>query len=131
MARKVAEFIDDVNHEMEPTPAAIPMAVPAELDVVPKKGDFVAAVYEGVWYVGKVLKVDESDGDAKISFMKKARVSTSVEKFKWPQPPDKIWVKFNQILCNVNEPEPVGKSGREFKLGEDDHELICQIFQMK
>jgi hypothetical protein len=31
--------------------------------------DFVAAVYDGKWYLGKVITIDDEDDEAKINFM--------------------------------------------------------------
>ena len=35
----------------------------------PKVGDWVAAVYDDKWYVGKVMELDSDDNEAFVSFM--------------------------------------------------------------
>ena len=46
---------------------------PEEAGIVPLTGDWVAAVYNDKWYVGKVLEVDLVEKDVQISFMHDAR----------------------------------------------------------
>lgn len=41
-------------------------------EVKPSTDDWVAADYDGKWYIGKVLKVDLQDRDAYITFMQYA-----------------------------------------------------------
>ncbi|KAH3891290.1 hypothetical protein DPMN_015383 [Dreissena polymorpha] len=45
--------------------------------------DLVAAVYEGRWYIGRVEKKDDEEGDYKLNFMQRAK-----QMFKWPPKKD-------------------------------------------
>ena len=87
-----------------------------------KCGDWVAAVYERQWYIGKVLEVDEDDKDAMISFLK--TTTSKPPSFKWPAVPDKLWVDFDHLLCVIEEPSPRGKSKRVFQLNENTITMI-------
>jgi hypothetical protein len=48
-------------------------------------GDFVAAVYENRWYIGRVVELDNLE--CEISFMAKSK-----NLFKWPNSPDEVWI---------------------------------------
>ena len=65
---------------------------PEEAGIIPVAGDWVAAVYDDKWYVGKVLEVDLVKKDAQISFMQDARRQGGF--LKWPTPPDDLWIPF-------------------------------------
>ena len=81
---------------------------PEEAEVVPVVGDWVAAVYDDKWYVGKVLAVDLAENDAHISFM---HDSTKQAGFiKWPTPADTIWMDFKSVLAVIEPPVPCGKN---------------------
>lgn len=50
---------------------------------------------------------------------------------KWPANHDELWVKSNEILCNVSEPCKHGKSGRSFEISQEDFETATEIFALK
>ncbi|XP_063953816.1 uncharacterized protein LOC135153700 [Lytechinus pictus] len=94
--------------------------------VLPAVDEYVAAVYSGQWYLGKVLEVDLEDRDAKITFMTRVtskKVSTLMT-FKWPDPADKIWIPFDDILTTTAQPTGLGKSERKFELTIEQFTLI-------
>ena len=78
-------------------------------------GDWVAAVYDDTWYIGKVLRIepnDEGDLDYEITFMH--RTMTSTPKFKWPTPkPDITPVAKEDILLKIPEPTATGTGRRK------------------
>ena len=78
-------------------------------------GNFVAAKYEGQVYIGKIIDFDEEDNEIEISFMQNVR-----RLLQWPKTEDKLWLEKSEIVCNVSEPLPTGKSARMFKLTESD-----------
>ena len=88
-----------------------------------KKDDWVAAVYEGKWYLGQVLEDDEDD--CLVNFMEggKGRAATQA-KFKWPRQKDELWVAHQDILCVVEKPIPAGKSERLFTVSSP---MLAQI----
>ena len=93
--------------------------------VTPTIGDWVAAVYDKKWYVGKVLEVDSADGDAYIWFMEASRKSEAT--FKMPSEPDEIWIKFQSILAIIEPPSPCGKTRRQYKFNTDTVQMITQL----
>lgn len=41
-------------------------------------------------------------------------------KFKWPKPrDDNTWIPFKDILVTIEDPSPVGRSGRFYKIDKD------------
>ncbi|XP_063966687.1 uncharacterized protein LOC135156865 [Lytechinus pictus] len=93
--------------------------------VLPAVDEYVAAVYSVQWYLGKVLEVDLKDRDAKITFMTRMtskKVSTLMT-FKWPDPADKIWIPFDDILTTA-QPTGLGKSERKSELTIEQFTLI-------
>jgi len=86
-----------------------------EESIVPQIGGYVAAVYDEQWYIGVVTETDESE--AHIKFMSRAgKVEGS---FKWPTPPDEIWLQFNDIITEIPPPVPSGKSRRVYRMVDE------------
>ena len=83
---------------------------------------YVAAMYDSNWFIGKVLDIDRDDGDVNISFMErlKTKGEQSELKYKWPNSSDVLWVQFEDIVCVVNEPTPIGSSKRGYQISVDD-----------
>ena len=83
---------------------------------------YVAAMYDGNWFIGKVLYIDRDDGDVNISFMErlKTKGEQSELKYKWPNSSDELWVKFEDIVSVVKEPIPIGSSKRGYQISVDD-----------
>lgn len=88
-------------------------------------GDFVAALYESKWYIGKVVQVDD-DKDVEVSFMQQRR-----SLFQWPAHEDIIWVSEDKVLCKIACPVPHGKYGRMYQLNEDEKIKIDHCFKAK
>jgi hypothetical protein len=51
--------------------------------------DFVAAVYDGKWYLGKVITIDDEENEAKFNFMEQC-TGKIAGIYRWPNPPDKV-----------------------------------------
>ncbi|XP_013401704.1 uncharacterized protein LOC106167464 [Lingula anatina] len=86
--------------------------------------EYVAAIYSGEWYIGKVLQNDREENELEISFMEKTK-----DNYKWPTSPDIIWVPYENILCKVSDPEPSGKTKRMFKFSKQDVRLVESKFR--
>jgi hypothetical protein len=41
-------------------------------------------------------------------------------KYKWPNSSDELWVQFEDIVCVVNEPTPIGSSKRGYQISVED-----------
>ena len=77
-------------------------------------GHFVVAEYEGQWYIGNIVKVDEEPLEYQVSFLR--QTTKTDNHFKWPSPLDKLWVYPNQILTTIDSPKKCGKSGRFYEI---------------
>ena len=71
-----------------------------------KRDDWVAALYEGKWYLQQVL-----EDDCLLNFMEggEGRAATQ-SKFKWPRQKDELWIAHQDILCVVEKPITAGNS---------------------
>lgn len=99
---------------------------PEEEGIVPVAGDWVAAVYDDKWYVGKVLEVDLVEKDAQISFMHDARRQGGF--LKWPTSPDDLWIDLKSVLAIIEAPSPCGRRQRQYKLNADTVSMVESLF---
>ncbi|WAR18386.1 hypothetical protein MAR_000224 [Mya arenaria] len=92
------------------------------------ENEFVAAIYNDYWYIGKVVKYDPSDDELplQVSFMEhgKGKVCPT---FKWPSKYDSIWMSSDDMLCSVGEPMSFG-SRKMYKVAESDINKAMQLF---
>ncbi|XP_046548265.1 uncharacterized protein LOC124258241 [Haliotis rubra] len=82
-------------------------------------GEFVAALYSGRWYIGKVETVDPEDSEYEINFMESKKSN-----FQWPAHEDVIWCKESDVICHINTPVPSGKSKRMYTITKSDRLTI-------
>ena len=82
--------------------------------------DWVVADYEDAWYIGQVQS-RERQGKARQGKGKEAASS-----FKWPAQKNVLWLERKSILCVIEAPVPVGKTGRAFQFTEATIALIEQ-----
>ncbi|XP_054775254.2 uncharacterized protein LOC129283486 [Lytechinus pictus] len=88
--------------------------------------DWVAAVYDKQWYIGKVLKFDSSD--IHIDFMAKCSGTHTGGKYKWPVKKDAIWVAWDKVLCHIT-PCFCDTSQRIVTLSPEQKALIEEAFK--
>ena len=110
-------------------PSCEPDVSSSTVSSIPVVGRYLAATYERNWYVGKVLEVDVDDGDTKVTFMEKSRSKVNPDTYKWPTPPDEIWINFDDVLCFIKDPVAIGKSKRQFTIGSADVTRIEKAFK--
>ncbi|KAH3858959.1 hypothetical protein DPMN_101604 [Dreissena polymorpha] len=84
--------------------------------------EFVAAVYQQKWYIGKVIKTDQYD--IKIDFMEERK-----QLFRWPTRKDKLWVKKTDVLCTIAAPIATGKSNIMFQLENNTRVNIQNLYE--
>ena len=84
------------------------------------KDSWVSVNIEGDWYIGKILEVDSKDKDCKVTFMRRTKDQNT--SFKWPATVDELWVNFSDIICQIDEPIPLGRSGRSFSVSQGSRE---------
>ena len=82
--------------------------------------DFVAAVYEGQLYLGKVLEVDLADEYCyRITFLQK-----KFSQYQWPRSEDILWVKKDAVKFLIMDPIPSGRSKRLLKIHPEDRKKV-------
>jgi len=92
------------------------------------KEDWVAAIYDGHWFIGQVTEVD--DDDCQINFLTKAGNYGKI--YKFPLQKDEIWVTKTDILLILNDiQEVVGKTRKTYKLSVAEEQLIEKEFNKK
>ena len=74
----------------------------------------------------QVQQIDEQDGKVEVSFMTKDKEKAAASSFKWPAQKNVLWLERKSILCVIEAPVPVGKTGPAFQLPEATIELIEQ-----
>lgn len=89
-------------------------------------GDYVGAVYDDNWYVGKIETIDENDGEVEVSFMERKK-----QLFQWPRRDDILWLSKGDLLCTIKPPFETGKSKRMYKIADDDLSRCTAMFQSR
>jgi hypothetical protein len=89
-------------------------------------GDYIIAIYENKWYVGKFVNTDLEDenGFMYVSFMEKGKKMS-----QWPRNKDIIW--YIDIKLKLRTPIPSGKSERMYKLESDEWVKISNFDNMQ
>ncbi|XP_048577462.1 uncharacterized protein LOC125559795 [Nematostella vectensis] len=87
-----------------------PSALSLRNELALKVDDFVAAAYEGDWYVGKVQQIDQEDGEALVTFMSRSGTTLQSFSFTWPAREYVIWIKRDMILCVIEPPARSSKT---------------------
>ena len=90
-----------------------------------KEDDFIAVIYVGAWYVGRIVEIDPDDDgfDYRVTFMQKKKAL-----FQWPSNEDVVWRKKSHILCKTSPPIASGKSERMYRLSKEELEDIESRF---
>lgn len=103
----------DNNHENEDVTTAA-NTIASVFDEI-NEDDFVAAVYERKWYIGRVEQKD----DCEVTFLHKAK-----QMFRWLQTEDRIWLDTKDLLCKIHTLQPSGKSKRLYKITSEEEKMI-------
>ena len=85
--------------------------------------DYVAAVYNGNWYIGQVIQDDKQDRELEISFMQRKK-----ELYQWPSRKDVIWVPYDHVLTKLKPPTASGKTRRMLKFDKEDMKTVVDSF---
>ena len=86
--------------------------------------DYVAAVYQRNWYIGKVIKVEGSR--CFIRFMAHTRYQ---RRFIWPTQVDEMWVDQSEIICKIDRPTKVGSGSKSYTLRKASHSEIISLWE--
>ena len=117
----------DINNGIEGENGADAVPIGKDIDMKDVDiGSVVAVVYETKWFVGKIIDKDTEDCEFEVQFMEKAK-----DMYKWPQYEDRLWVQDDHVLCVLSSLTPSGKSGRLFKLSQDERSLVDDLFKSR
>ena len=93
-------------------------------------GQYVAAVYDRVWYLGSVIDVSHENEDVLINFMRARNPGTTIHSFIWPPRRDECWVPFEHVLRNVKQPLQITEGRvKQYKLDSSEFELVMDSFK--
>lgn len=87
-----------------------------------EKGNHVAARYLENCYIGKVMDIDENDGEVEILFMENKK-----DKFEWPKHEYILWIPAKDVFFVVAEPLPIGRSKRMCELQQQDKDKFMGL----
>ena len=86
-----------------------------------KLSSYVAVVYDGTWWLGNILEIDDAEKDVKVKFLHPKGPSTY---FHWPIRDDTCFITYENVLCEINVPKPKSSSLRNYTIESDDINLI-------
>jgi hypothetical protein len=122
------ELDDEFLHDDQPEPGQMLPNLDTETDIHVQSDDFVAAIYDNRWFIGKIEEIDNADNEILVNFMVTCCKTSS---FKWSTKRDEIWICHDQILCKIDPPIVHGKSKRMYKLPNDTLNKIEALFERK
>ena len=82
-------------------------------------GDYIACLYDGMWWIGSVRASSEENNDYEVVFMHPHGPAAG---FRWPRNDDVCWVPAEHVLCKVDVPTTA--TGRLYNISEDDNSKI-------
>ena len=92
-------------------------------NIQPKEMDYIACVYDNLWWIGLVDEIDHEQEDFEVKFI---HSHGPTRNFSWPQREDKCWIPKNDILAIIDMPTTV--TGRTYNIKDDDYDVIIQKF---
>lgn len=93
----------------------------------PKRGDYVAAIYENEWYLTTVISISKMPPPINAQYFHLKFTEIKGEnKFQWPSKEDEIPIIREDILCVVPPPIPV--SSRHIGLDKDAYKKVKKLF---
>ena len=90
-------------------------------DIAPSS--YISCVYNSLWWVGLVNKVDEEQGDVYVQFM---HPHGPRKTFNWPQAGDSCYIPIKNIVCAIQAPTTI--TGRTYKICDEDYNKTVDAF---
>lgn len=101
--RVEAVIVQNESAIAQSDPEEMPQNEPEPSPEKPAEEKFVIVQYSGKLYPGLVMSNDEKHEETEISAMKKRG-----KFWTWPNPPDVVWYRKNQIKGPLNPPQKIG-----------------------
>lgn len=89
--------------------------------------DWIAVMYESDWYIGQVTDIDENE--LFINFLTAA--GKFKDSYKFPYPPDQIWIWKSDVIMKIKTLAAAGKSKRLYKIDGAERQMIQDLFQKR
>jgi hypothetical protein len=100
--------------------------------VEPFLNSWIGATYDDKWYIGQIINLDEKQEDYRVAFMSPGNGVTCENNFKWPEKPDILDIKSDDILTLISEPKQYGSGRRtHFEINKKDMEDIIDKYIIK
>ena len=84
---------------------------------------YISCIYNSLWCVGLVNKVDEEQGDVDVQFM---HPHGPRKTFNWPQGGDSCYVPIGNIVCAIQAPTTT--TGRTYRIFDEDYDKTVAAF---
>ena len=108
----ILSFQREILTDTEPVPDVESGNIPMANGYSIHTGDWVRAIYDYLWYLGRVLGVDGNE--CLVSFMT-THERGAKKTFQWPSSADTGWIAVGTATVNVVcEPQAIGRSKRFF-----------------
>ena len=85
---------------------------------------YVSYIYDTLWWVGIVTKVNANEGDLKIEFL---HPHGPRKTFSWPSVADKCFVPASNILCIITAPTTI--TGQMYRISDTDFEQTLKAYE--
>lgn len=121
VSRVSSDSVSFVAHLYQPETQALGLKV-SEL----QPGQFVACIYDNVWWIGNICDISVSEHDALIDFMHPHGPAAS---FHWPLRKDTCWVPEQHIIAVLPAPSACA-TGRSYSYPEAIMTSIGQLYRL-
>jgi len=89
----------------------------------PKRQEFVASIYNNLWWTGIVIEINTEEQDCKVNFL---YPPSPTRNFHLPRQMDSCWVPIPDIISPINVPQTM--TGRIYNIPDNDLERIVSKF---
>lgn len=121
VSRVSSDCVSFLAHLYQPETQSLGLKV-SEL----QPGQFVACIYDNVWWIGNICEISLSEQDASIDFMHPHGPNAS---FHWPVRKDICWVPEQHIIAVLPAPSAY-TMGRSYSYPEAIINNICQLYSL-
>ncbi len=115
-----------------------PEELSEETPVTFEVGSYLAAVYQGNWYVGQVLNKKEEAmalQSGEYIYLSYMEPSSKRNLWKWPVKVDKLNTHINDVLCSCSAPTPSSSTSSTrsvtYTLDSKDKKRVLELFAAK
>lgn len=89
------------------------------------KNDFVAAIWEKSWWIGRIEHLSVINDEAQINFMHS--IGNSRLQYRWPNDPDEMSIKTVDVLCKLKIPLVAKRERKQISRFELEDKCLDEI----